>query len=298
MGASKLHKGWGIIFVVSMATWLSSCAKTESIAHDQPTFDFFSDECIDKERAGIAGIVGGKTVQPYSADSDKSVLLTFKTRDGGQGICSATLISERTLLTAAHCVNEAAQMQAIFYTDITCSSGYRRSEHAIVADQFIYHPSYDSSEDISAFDENPDVAVVHLSQAAPNSYPVFKISDNPEVSQSDYYMYGYGVTGTGKRDSALLRSAIVKRENVSYQDKAVFFGQYNSSGVCNGDSGGAGLIYENEELVIASVNSLVFKLDPLDKTEDYCNRYSKSVIVHHYKNWISSTMSKWDETLK
>lgn len=297
MGTSKLHKGWGTFKLnISMYVFLgmvSSCAENKtSVRELEPTFDFFTEECVP-----ASSIVGGEFVRPADLDSRNSVLLIWKDQKGGQGLCSSTLISERTLLTAAHCVNEAVQIQAVFYTDTSCRNGYRRSQHAIVAQEFKSHPEYVSDiKKLKFIDENPDVALVHLSKPAPAYYPIFRIHNSPETLTSDIFLYGYGVTSALTQDSMLLRKTTVLRQNIFFTNKAVFFDQENRTGVCRGDSGGAGLMDENGELVVASVNSEVVAKSIVE--DDYCNGYSKSIVVHHYKDWIQSIMNQWNEKLK
>lgn len=306
MKTSGKQKGWGTLCLLIMVVMISACAEKKSTVAAHATesgFDYFTEQCNPGHRSGI---VGGKTVQAYDADSNRSVLLIWEDAKGGQHLCSSTLIADQTLLTAAHCVNEAVKMQAVFYTDVTCDSGYQRSQHAIPVDKMVFHPEYNT--DISAlgvFDENVDLALVHLSRKAPQRYPFFKISTNPEELTSDVYLYGYGVTGTFEKDPMLLRKTVIPRidaeekSNIFFSSKALFFDQKIGTGVCSGDSGGAGLMNDNGELVIVSVNSEVFSDDPSSDSKDLCRLYSKSIVVYHYLNsWIIPTMAQWGQSLK
>lgn len=305
MKTSGKQKGWGTLNLLIAVVMISGCAEKKSItAHPTDSgFDYFSAECNPGHRSGI---VGGKTVRAYDADANRSVLLIWEDAKGGQHLCSSTLIADQTLLTAAHCVNEAVKMQAVFYTDVTCDSGYQRSQHAINADKMVFHPEYKADiSSLGVFDENIDLALVHLERKAPERYPIFKISVNPEELASDIFLYGYGVTGTYEKDPMLLRKTVIKRvdskgePNILFNNKALFFDQQSGNGVCSGDSGGAGLMDDNGELVVASVNSEVFNGNELDTSTDLCSRHSKSIVVHHYlDNWIIPTMAQWGQSLK
>lgn len=294
METSKLQMGWGTLVVIISMLMVSSCAERKAAHESDTSFDYFVEEC---HPGYSSNIVGGQVVHRQDIDSNRSVLLFAKDKNGKQSICSSTLISDRTLLTAAHCVNEATQIQAIFYSDITCNSGYRRSQHAIQADNFVYHPGYNSDiKSLQFIDENPDLALVHLSQNPPANFPVFRMHQNPEALQSDIILYGYGITGTHNKDAMIMRKTVVKRPNLFYSNRALFFEQEYGAGVCKGDSGGAGLAEDNGELFVVSVNSEVEALDPL--SDDACGGNGKAIVVHHYLNWINSVMSQWGESLK
>ena len=304
MKTSIKQKGWGTLSLLIMVVMISACADVKKPAHaTESGFDYFSQECNPGRRSGI---VGGRAVQAYEADSNRSVLLIWEDAKGQQHLCSSTLIADQTLLTAAHCVNEAVKMQAVFYTDVTCDSGYTRSQHAIPVDKMVYHPEYKSDiSQLSVFDENIDLALVHLSRKAPERFPIFKISTNPEQLTSDLFLYGYGITGTFEEDPMLLRKTVVKRtdanndSNLWFNSKALFIDQQAGAGVCSGDSGGAGLMEDNGELVVVSVNSEVFNGNEFDTSRDLCRRHSKSIVVYHYLNsWIVPTMAQWGQNLK
>lgn len=308
MKTSGKQKGWGTLGLLTMVVMISACAEKKSINGNtaratESGFDYFSQECNPGHRSGI---VGGQTVRAFDPDSNRSVLLIYEDAKGAQHLCSSTLIADQTLLTAAHCVNEAIKIQAVFYTDVTCDSGYQRSQHAIPADKAISHPDYNSDiNSLSVFDENIDLALVHLKYKAPAHYPIFRIATNPESLTSDVYLYGYGVTGTFNKDPMLLRKTTIPRmdadnqSNIFFNAKALFFDQKSGTGVCSGDSGGAGLMNDNGELVIASVNSEVFNDDPSNDSKDLCRLYSKSIVVYHYlESWIIPTMAQWGQSLK
>lgn len=305
MKTSNKQMGWGTLVLLMSMVMISACAKKKSVLAHVPEsgFDYFTEQCNPGYRSGI---VGGQAVRALDADSNRSVLLIWEDAKGEQHLCSSSLIADQTLLTAAHCVNEAVKMQAIFYSDVTCASGYQRSQHSIAVDKMIFNPAYKANiNDLTPFDENIDLALVHLARPAPEHYPIFRISKNPESLTSNIFLYGYGVTGTDKKDSMLLRKATVSRldengeSNFFFNDKALFFYQENRTGVCSGDSGGAGLMDDNGELVIASVNSEVFNGTEYDISKDLCNRHSKSVVVYHYlESWIIPTMAQWGQAPK
>lgn len=312
MKTSNKQKGWGTLCLLVMMLMISACSEqkrsqlteraTESGLDQTQQFDYFSEECVSGYRSGI---VNGQDVKQTDADANRSILLIWEDDKGQQSICSSTLVDQQTLLTAAHCVKNAVKMQAVFYTDITCSSGYKRSEHTIMVDKTAYHPDFKfdlKSNDV--LDENPDLALVHLVRSAPAHFPIFQITTKPEELTSDLYLYGYGITGTFKQDSMMLRKGKVLRKDLDGEDNSffinnnLFFGQKNSPGLCSGDSGGAILMDDNGEYVIASVNSEVFT-DQSDLSGDLCNNGAKTVLVYPYlDSWIIPTMAAWNAAPK
>jgi len=307
MGTSGKQKGWGTLSLLIMVVMISACAEqkraqaTDSDLQEQG-FDYFSEECNPGQRTGI---VNGEVVKQTDPDANRSVLLIWEDKKGEQHLCSSSLIDNQTLLTAAHCVNDAVKMQAVFYTDVSCGSGYKRTQHAIPVDKMIFHPEYkDIVEGSTVLDDNNDLGLVHLSRPAPASFPIFRISATPETLASELFLYGFGITGTFQKDSLLLRKATVKRKfddgnpNSFFINKNLIFGQKDGPGLCSGDSGGAVLMDDNGELVIASVNSEVFT-EADDTTGDLCNNGARTVVVHHYiDSWILPTMAQWGQSLK
>lgn len=294
---SKRQMGWGTLVLLASVLGYSSCSKsskTDSEHELGPTLDFFQADC---EASQTSGIVNGQKVFNFDSDSRRSVLLIIQDSSGAQHACSSTLISRSVLLTAAHCLKDAAKVEAVFYTDVSCSGGYSRSQDAILAADTTIHPLYNGDEPSMSEDAaNPDLGLVHLSKPAPANYPIFKIEQNPESLQSDVYLYGYGITGTDKDDSLILRKTQVSRSDVTFNQNNMIIDQRNKTGICQGDSGGAGLMKDGNDLEIATVNSYVFSKD--GNSDDFCNLFSGSVIVHNYMSWMSSTVSSWGENLK
>ncbi|MFN3454449.1 MAG: trypsin-like serine protease [Pseudobdellovibrio sp.] len=306
MGKSKLIAcmSWGTLkIVLALVLVFSSCSLRINKAQETKD-DFINQDCISA--ASSSHIIQGQKIGISNPDNRNAVLLISdvvrfdektKTYKKQQAHCTATPISSNVLLTAAHCVKSAVKISASFYPTITCSSGYSFTNHTIVARDFTYHPLYDDSEDLNnTWDENPDLALIRLDQNIPSQYPIFKIANVSEISASDLYLYGFGKTGTfDKGEIPYLRRAVVDRRNLGLSGNNLIIDQQNKPGVCNGDSGGAGLMQHNNELVIIGVNSFVYNTK---NTMDSCNGSSSLVLAYSYINWINETMQKWGSRLK
>ncbi|CAG0897095.1 unnamed protein product [Darwinula stevensoni] len=162
--------------------------------------------------------------------------------------CSASILSEQWILTAAHCIYDDASNIA---TQITARVGSadRTSAASIKADRWLAYPSYNKSDPT----KNYDVALIHLpkrltfsSTVRPICYPQ---SDNvlgTSISWCDKKAYGWGyLQATDQYGSTILQKLIVQvtpttTDCTTYTDERIICvkGDPPSSGVCHGDSGG------------------------------------------------------------
>ena len=62
------------------------------------------------------GVFGGTRMTPEMSLTRYVAGLRYKTDDGGNGTCTAALINEHTLLTAAHCVPKDKSSMKIYFT--------------------------------------------------------------------------------------------------------------------------------------------------------------------------------------
>ncbi len=314
---------WGLKFkgfigsVISMCI-LSSCSggdkyhgargslpEQELTNYDKtaPAVDVFTAQCMNASQnfyqtyksSSIHSIVNGLKVLPTEAGRYHAVMLLIKDEKNNISICSSTLINDTTLITAAHCVQSAQQIMAVFHTDITCESGFDRIGHAINSNLAVAHPDYAKNSDIK--DEtsyNPDIALVFLEKKAPAKYPRFTIAKSPESLKSDIYIYGYGKTSYGEVSNltnTALRKTTINQASYQFKDSNILIDQKDKTGICNGDSGGgAMMLNQNNKLELAAVNSLVYSTET--KAKDLCNDSSMLVALDRYSTWIESTVEQ------
>lgn len=287
------------LFIFILSATIYSCNEAKSpntapapvIPADNPadSGDNNATDCISANTLR-AGIVGGQRVRVSDPDSKQAVMIFAKSKTDETYICTATPVSSHVLITAAHCLNEAAKVYGVFHADLFCETGFRFSQNAIVASDFKFHPDY-SAQVINS--SNPDIGLVYLSEPMPAGYPIFKISKNPEILNSDLYLYGYGITHSNSNDSAILRKTVVTRENYEFQEKSIVIKNNGIKGICQGDSGGSGLVKVGEELQIATINS--FGRGPQD---DVCGGESSAILVYPMITWIDLMMTLWGEHLQ
>lgn len=235
-------------------------------------------------------IIGGSRVLATDPDSKATAMIISTERNTGESfVCTATPITPRTLITAAHCLDRASKVTAIFYVDLLCSSGFKFSRDAIRAVEFKYHPGYDSNVINSG---NPDIGLVHLSSDIKPGYPVYKINLTPETLNSQLYLYGYGVTGSNNSDSTVLRKVRLDRNEYGFDMQSIVIANNGVRGICLGDSGGPGFVQSGNELQIATVNS--FGYGPRN---DVCGGRSSLILLHPFMAWINQTLQGWGESI-
>ena len=179
-------------------------------------------------------------------------LLALRYDTGDTGFCTATLISARTLLTAAHCADPAEKGAAsitIQATNKPTSTGLMPGDVIDVVDKRI-DPMWNSA----SRPRGNDIAVLLLRTAPGNATPIAidRALASTLVGQN-VRAVGYGRTSAGTDDSGTRHSVSTK---VSALDAETFdLGQAGQSGICFGDSGGPSLITVNGVERIAGVHS-------------------------------------------
>lgn len=152
-----------------------------------------------------------------------------RTRDGSELLCTGTLLSQRSVLTAAHCTVQRASQMTVMY------NGRR-----ISAIRVAIHPRFRSNPRTGALDN--DVAILQLRRSIAVAPAAIMQSSLPGA-EDPIVFYGYGLNERGQ--SGILRYGIGFVSRVlSTHITSLFDGQNAST--CNGDSGGpAYFIYRN-----------------------------------------------------
>jgi secreted trypsin-like serine protease len=199
---------------------------------DQPSEETLDDELADESdgdaQEDVSSLAGGSPDAAHPA-----VGLLVVNRPGGGNLCSGTLITPSTVLTAAHCIHPAAPpggeptaIQVRFGP-----SAYQAPEESRNASSWARHPDW-----TGAVNPVGDLAVVHL--ASPSSRtPIPYLSDNAAAAGYAYQtatLVGYGLPTVGSR--------VAGQTLVTGYDGVAFSASGVGAHICSGDSGGPMLI--------------------------------------------------------
>ncbi|HJU44219.1 MAG TPA: trypsin-like serine protease [Vicinamibacterales bacterium] len=177
-------------------------------------------------------------------DTSRSAVVLLNMRDASglaAGACSGTVIAERAILTAAHCLDQGVRLVRIFL-----GSGLE-----IVAESFIGHPAFRGA--------GPnDVGVVKMRDPIGRRPIPLLLSRDARVGETAV------VAGWGRNQNdvpATLRAGVTTVTGIGTLLETQFGANVGS--VCSGDSGGPILLSEGGAWTIAGVTSAT--------SENICN---------------------------
>jgi V8-like Glu-specific endopeptidase len=168
--------------------------------------------------------------------STNSVFLLDLRFDSGAAICSAVLISSKTLLTAAHCVDRVYHSS----TAITVRATNKPDTSMLMMSDMIdvtatgLHPMWSPSVQQSEY----DLAVIALARAPDGVTPVTLLRALPaNAAGQSVRVVGYGRTSAGDATSNGTRRSVTT-PIVAVTSTDFTLGTAGSVGICSGDSGG------------------------------------------------------------
>jgi secreted trypsin-like serine protease len=153
------------------------------------------------------------------------VMLWVTTADGRRGICSGTMITTHTVLTAGHCLDGRIAVDVAYGSS---GGGFLVQR----ASSFMAHPDYSYTDSHLV----NDVGIVYLPAPVATATLPILVSVTPKVGDLTS-IYGYGLTGANSYDSGVLRSGSSLVSGVTDQ-KIISVYDGNRSNTCSGDSGG------------------------------------------------------------
>lgn len=229
------------------------------------------------------GVVGGEPVGLGDPDQHLVTLLKIHRADR-DSVCTGTLISDRVILTAAHCVQGDPDVVAFFHSEDGCPLGQER-ELARFSKDIVIHPDFDGTPQSLA-----DIALIKLGKPAPKEQMrVRPIGERDEPSSDSLTLIGFGITGETQADSQILRrvNKSYSRE-LSYKGRAIVVDQRAGTGFCRGDSGAPILAEMYLEPRVLGVNSA----NVGTAVNSECHTLSLSMDVRKFADWMRENDAK------
>lgn len=207
------------------------------------------------EAAPPPPIVNGESTSDWAA---VGMLVAWDPSTATGGVyCSASLVAEAGIVTAAHCADAAEDYLAWGYSTLfAIGPSMEGIEQAIEVTSFVVHPDYRfDSGGVAA-----DIAVGLLARSPTGLQPLPFPTASLDTAwyDQDLRLVGYGVTGDGLADAGIRRTATLPVYSL-YGDFVLALDEDPAgSNACSGDSGGAALRELDGEMALVGVLSFVF----------------------------------------
>jgi len=258
-------------------------------------------------------------VDPNLPASEFAGVGSLQIRDGAQSyICTATAISLRHVLTAAHCLDldDTGDID-VTPQNVTFRLNHTSSPLSILGSALAVHPSWTGFNSPSV---NDDVAVVTLSTDIPADVPVYPLYDSEFQGSETMTLVGYGRSGNGVNGYTVDASFTVKRYGQNQADlydtddegsgvKEVF--EYDFDGPTSstnraggltlgndvettlggGDSGGPAFVRVNGELQVFGINTYTFRFGLFTAAAPKFGSGGGGIVVAPYTDFINSVVS-------
>ncbi len=228
------------------------------------------------------GIIGGQNVGANDAIAHVTVALYDVDL---HALCTASIVSAKFLVTAAHCVNpkSPASLRVVYGTDLNNKAtivAVGKVTGAMQSDGWATNQNQDKN--------TGDIAIVRLASALPAGFAPAQILNQPGALQAgqDILLAGYGIsTGhpnpSSPNDSGAgtLRQVVTKMIDPAYSQTEVMLDESHGKGACHGDSGGPAYVNVGGKAMLFGVTSR--------GTDQFCSKGVIYTNILAYSAWLT-----------
>ena len=212
-----------------------------------------------------------------STDGDAhagSIVMVLQRRGSAAGFCSGIVIGRMSVLTAAHCVPQGADVR-IHYRDA------KGAPVLLPVTRVLLHPGY-RADAIKKRERSIDLAVITMAQPLPDRFSAATIGDPGAVTVgTSFRIAGFGVTreGDGKSSGQLREATLAAREPLSSVLLWAEDPRRQGLGACTGDSGGPVFQADGEAVVALT-------LWASGSGAAQCGAVTQALWLAPYRDWI------------
>ncbi|MGO4704526.1 trypsin-like serine protease [Microvirga sp. 2MCAF38] len=231
----------------------------------------------------LLAATGAKAIVGGAEDSGPFSRSTVMVLNSNGGMCSAVVVAQDAVLTAAHCVTGASEYRVHFKDEAG-------QPILIVPAAKVVHPGYDAKA-IEARRRSIDLALVRVPEPLPARFASATLSTGIPTKGDAVAVSGYGLAQENEpKSTGTFRTADLRAIEPYGPSKILLWAQgANATGACQGDSGGP-MTTKNAVVAITSWSSA--------GKERGCGGLTQGILLSPQRNWIDQTLAQWKRTAR
>jgi Trypsin len=198
------------------------------------------------------------------------------------GVCSAVVLAQDVVLTAAHCVTGAPDHRVHF-------RGENGQPVLIVPVDKVPHPGFNAKA-VEARRRSIDLALVRVPGRLPDRFEAATLTGSAATNGSNATLGGYGLAREGDpRSTGTFRTASLRVVEPHGPSRILVWMRGERVGACLGDSGGP-----------VAAGDGVFAVASWAKGDGgrACGETSQGVLVGPQREWIDRTLAEWGRSAR